>query len=208
MTIEKPILFSGPMVRAILEGRKTVTRRALPTPIGSYYQDDDGRWFDAWEYGREPCGAATGEAEKPIKYDLLPGDHLWVREALYRAHPDVVGYSADGEWHPDANWVWPRDSLRAMYCPRGLSRITLEVTGVTVERLQDITEEGADREAFGGEFPHRVMPELFPDGELSGNLSIPECFARLWDSINAKRPGGAWDDNPWVAAISFKRLGT
>jgi len=195
---ERPILFNGPMVRAILDGRKTQTRRVVkPQPKGTPELGGFGRlWFD----GRDDMQCPYG----------VRGDRLWVREAwksnsTFNDQPprDIppgcrVFYLADPSYSPDAARY-----RHARFMPRWASRITLEVTGVRVERLQEISEEDADAEGFGGDFPHAVMPELFPDADEAGQLSIPQCYRILWESINGE---GSWEANPWVWAITFRRL--
>lgn len=187
---ERPILFSGPMVRAILEGRKTQTRRVVkpnrsaptashvsctPASDGSYWVEPGG-WV-ACPYGK-------------------PGDRLWVRETILRigdrSDPICASiYAADGSMTPADAWPWKADRLPSIHCPRGLSRITLEVISVRVERLQAISNEDAKAEGvreYDGDEP----------GDYRGG------FRDLWQSINGKRPGCSWDDNPWVWAIEFK----
>jgi len=68
--------------------------------------------------------------------------------------------------------------------------------------LQEITEDDADAEIFGGDFPSKVMPELFNSDEAPG-YSIPECFARYWDSLYIKKPESQWNTNPWIWVIDF-----
>lgn len=202
---DKPILFSGPMVRAILSGSKTVTRRVLFCgDLDRPFQMGDGSWH---------VTDSQGGHMSPLAVRYVKGDRLWVREALERGatfimdgeETKAVVYSADGSMHDDANWVWKRDTLPSIHCPRGLSRITLEVTDVKVERLQDISEadaiaEGVDRrdDGKGYSWPgscHNSFP-----------ATARIAFFMLWDSINAARPGCSWDDNPWVAAYTFRRI--
>lgn len=253
MTV-RPILFSGPMVRALLEGRKTQTRRILKPQIETFevapgkecdidicWDVDDGRGR-IWK-GSNGTGALTLQT---VPY--APGDVLWVRETWAQHHPagvqegrfSVLGeagipgpppvtyrviYKADGDpvrvWqsdeYPYRTAAGPSDELAArhpavcsempgwapsIHMPRKFSRLTLQVTGVKVERLQDISEADVDAEVFGGDFPHHVLPNLFPEGHEAGSLSLPECFARLWDSINTA-DGTRWADNPWVVAVTF-----
>ena len=120
--------------------------------------------------------------EYPYRTTAGPSDELAAR------HPDVC--SEMPGWVP------------SIHMPRKFSRLTLEVTGVKVERLQDISEADVDAEVFGGDFPHHVLPELFPEAHEAGSLSLPECFARVWDSIYASR-GLGWVTNPWVVAVTF-----
>jgi hypothetical protein len=197
---ERPILFNGPMVRAILAGTKTQTRRLVkPQPA---------EWLDTHEPTILPAACPYG----------VPGDRLWVRETwsaplkrdgsgyesagvLYRADP-----LWDGMSHGDFGWDWKP----SIHMPRWASRLTLEVTDVRVQRLQDINEEDAKAEG--------VTPYTPPHGNISLEQTVPGpgfdgCrlgdqphrlpFADLWDSINAKR--APWDSNPWVWAVTFRR---
>jgi hypothetical protein len=166
----RPILFSGPMVRALLEGHKTMTRRALKPPIenGSFDGTERGEWL--WTSG---CFYARSEPR------FAPGDLLWVREtwkphSIYEAIPprhvpqSRIFYAADERYSPNCRW------RPGIHMPRWASRITLAVTAVKVERLQDISE--ADAEAEG------ASPILVPpDG---GSAPHVEGFRALWNSIN------------------------
>lgn len=191
---ERPILFSGPMVRAILDGRKTQTRRVLKgiEDLG------DGRFhlFNAH-------GGCFGVAEADIPTEALNypayevGDRLWVRETWTHTGDGVwtianarmalngrVSYRADGEIAGAKYWP-------SIHMPREFSRITLEVTGVKVERLQDISESDAEAEGCAGGY----------NDDASGYRPAVGDFADLWNSINGP---GAWEANPWVVAISFR----
>jgi len=169
----RPILFSGPMVRAILSGAKTQTRRVItPQP------DARLRWgFTGWEDGH---GRAL-----PCRYGA-PGDLLWVRETwcavdgctAYRADDWIDAPSDDEKWHP------------SIFMPRAISRITLAITSVRVERVQDISEasamdEGVERDTFGEHYR--------------------QAFIALWNAINAKR-GYSWERNPWVWTLTFQQV--
>lgn len=148
------------------------------------------------------CSDSWGDAELYFRHcPYQVGQALWVREALLKREqscglPPVIAYRADltpvmGEKTPecDANGraIWPskwqREVLPARFMPRWASRITLKVTDVRAERVQDITHEGAIAESVAG------------------------CseFAALWGAINAKR-GYAWESNPWVWVVSFERV--
>ena len=173
---EHPIIFSGPMVRAMLSGTKTQTRRIVQPQPSSGLIVGEGFWW--WQGGR--CWRRQEdlviELRATARWKI--GDRLWVREtwqmneppsgAIYRAD-DVAGH-IDSGWRP------------SIFMPRWASRITLEVTAVRVERLQDITEEDATREGCTCRFH----------------------FRQVWDRINGKR--GSWASNPWVWVISFHRL--
>lgn len=200
---ERPIIFSGSMVRAILEGRKSVTRR-LVKPIGCINVDGGGTPFtQRWDEGEQ----VNWRRDVPRPCDV--GDRLWVRETFRLVafeHVDgnvscAVDYRA-GE-NTDLN---PRlrggvelfdertDWRPSIFMPRWASRITLEVTGVRVERLQDISEE--DARAEGLQLPPAVVTTA-PDAGR-------KAFARLWDRINGKR--APWASNPWVWVLEFKRV--
>jgi len=197
--MDRPILFSGPMVGALLEGGKTQTRRVL----ASDKKDSlfNGEWSDS--YVLDP-GNADWRA-RDIRFAI--GDRLWVREAwrcngwatdlatiFYRAS-EGDGYTAMCEQYP----VVGKPPLRVtatwrpgIHMPRWASRLTLTVTDVRVQRVQEISE--ADAEAEG------TAPILVPpDG---GSAPHVEGFRDLWDSINASR-GFGWETNPWVVALTF-----
>jgi len=86
--------------------------------------------------------------------------------------------------------------------PKRFSRITLEITDIRFERVQDISEEDVDAEGFGGDVPHLIMPDLFTEDDWK--LDMVECFSVLWDSINGKKEGCSWADNPWVWVVEFE----
>lgn len=207
---ERPILFSDPMVRAILAGTKTQTRRVVkPQPSPELLAD--------YAEIRDRYGSARTDAQMlsdcvPCPYGQ-PGDRLWVRETFIGARgydrdpPSRFGnkpiwYCADGE--PDrAQWWQLSDRKRpSIHMPRWASRITLEVTGVRVERLQDISE--ADARAEGARCVDRATGRevMFPDeSQHIGSWRLH--FREIWESINGP---GSWDANPWVWAIAFRRL--
>ena len=213
---EKPILFSAPMVEAILAGRKMQTRRVItPQP--------DARGF--W-----PRGTPPGAHERDCDYGTA-GHRCWVREtwktakSLDRYSPAEIEelarsagcergpfapvfYVADGKslTHdiPEGGWGKTRVSI---HMPRWASRLTLEVTEVRVQRLQDISEEDALAEGFvRGKATGRVALShgAFHLGPVWENART--AFMDLWESINGERKGCAWKDDPWVWAVSFKVL--
>lgn len=207
---ERPILFSGPMVRAILNGRKTVTRR-VAKPIK---HPDLGNIYAP--------GALVLEKEPQHVIDRAcpygqPGDRLWVRESHAMVfevdipegrprgpigrmgspgRPDWKSryvYRADGEM-PNVQWHHVGDSqpvrwTPSIHMPRAASRILLEITSVRVERLQDITNEQAIAEGIGEPLDERY--------------AVQDEFRPLWESING---AGSWDANPWVWVVEFKRV--
>lgn len=208
---ERPILFSGAMVRALLAGTKTQTRRAVkpqpPSIVDSVYRpfpaepnnwqgygDDAIHW-----YGRCPYGQ--------------PGDRLWVRETTrMRYLPNLLTgeptnaecgeYVADGE--PMLNedgfdyaWWYSRKTCPGIHMPRWASRITLEVNAVRVERLQDIS--GDDCIAEGIEQP---IAGVLLKGCTTAHAQR-SAYRSLWESING---GGSWALNPWVWVVAFRRV--
>jgi len=199
---DKPILFSATMVRALLDGRKTQTRRVikdrgdLPQFCAGRYDDRN----DPSNYGWEDC-----ERGEWITLDQFPraiGDRLWVRENLARQKTDQgVGYktyAADGAkvW-PLTEWYNKRSSIPSIHMPRCDSRLTLIVTDVRVQRLQEISNEDAIAEGIK---PH--VHAFTGYGDQAGIMMAPyDSFKSLWNSIKGPE---AWDANPWVAAYSFR----
>jgi hypothetical protein len=206
--MERPILFSAEMVRAILEGRKTQTRRVVkpqpPEDIDKLFGPEIYKPAITDQYGelREGgpiFGAHDGWGEWGIKCPYQPGDTLWVRESLRRGmwnDGEGIYYEADGEWCWDltrpCRWVWEKSFLPARFMPRGIARLFLTVKDVRVERLQEITGDDAYKEGI----PEWTSPEQIFNPRIR--------FRKLWDSLNAKR-GYGWDVNPWVWVIEFER---
>ncbi|QIR85038.1 hypothetical protein [Paracoccus sp. AK26] len=202
---DRPILFSGPMVRAILEGRKTQTRRVLKLPKQKTLR---GEWEATTIGGPGVClkdgtpvperaaiwHTQTGYCMSP---GYAPGDRLWVRETWAKvgdeaddihACPDLrihAYYRADAVDPERQRW---RPSI---HMPRWASRLTLTVTDVRVQRLQDISEDDARAEGC----PCQT------DEELAG-MEAHGWFRDLWDGLNKSR-GFGWGTNPWVCAVSF-----
>lgn len=222
---DRPILFSAPMIRALLDGRKTQTRRAIkPQPFSDGYYDEEidctlvpAPARNLSDYFRFGAAAVGGGAVRTKTWEppYAAGDRLWVREAhalvgcidpgwlLYRAS----GYEAECARHgfdkpyPAESKVRWRPSI---HMPRRLSRLTLVVTDVRVERLQDISEadakaEGIERLKSGrGFYDPTVGRSLVRVGHYFRRAS--DSYSALWDHINGP---GSWDANPWVAAYTF-----
>ena len=235
---ERPILFSGPMVRAILEGRKTQTRRVVtvrgeqPPPWATFAAEGHSPTYTSWSkptglfYWSESDEAPSKELRRwpilppshamagdhywtPCPYGK-PGDHLWVRETWAQPaalDPGPTVYRADYpacvpkefENVPDAAAITWKPSI---HMPRAMSRITLEITGVRVERLQAITNDDAYAEG-SSEWAAENAARLLGAGNKWRN--IIEAWKALWDGINASR-GHGWDANPWVWAVEFRRI--
>jgi len=207
---ERPILFSAPMVNAILRSEKTMTRRAVKykhdlSDFNSASQAGDGSWI-LWtgkhganqeEFTKKayPSGGIYCPQGKP-------GDRLWVREN-YRfssAHDDLkpsqVSVGDTVEYFADTTAKHYLDGKQrpSIFMPRWASRINLEITGIKVERLQDISREDARKEG------------LMVGIGAGGLRDSRHMFEELWDSINGKTVGKSWNDNPFVWVLSFFRI--
>lgn len=203
----RPILFKASMVRAILEGRKTQTRRVVK-PVKD-------RNFGVM---MAPCEIAPEVNNGNFTNSIYkPNDELWVREKF--AYADCEGeyyYWAtafqDGLENEDFEYIKWRPSI---HMPRKASRIELRITDIGVERLQDISEEDAIEEGLKALSKDRILFKYgIPDddgfpGTVDDGWSWQEwktnpidAYRKLWESING---AGLWDQNPWVWAISFER---
>lgn len=202
MNRESPILFSGPMVRAILDGSKTQTRRVIrqgnPKTKRVYWASEEETvpqrgHYTGWVH---ECDAPL---LLPLKCPYSVGDRLWVRETFSAcregaAHPKCVDYRADGTASPDTRWK------PSLFMPRALSRITLEATEVRVQRVNEISDQDVRAEGVPRSEIDKWHKWLHPN-DCAGH-----AFGQLWDSVNGKRPGCAWSDNPWVWCVSFRRV--
>lgn len=193
---DRPIIFSAPMVLAMLAGRKHQTRRILkPQPY--VVQEQNGvRW---WNLAGAPGGTIVmGDAEL-LRAHHKPaiGDRLWVKETTTRSGA-LMQYCAD---HTTTRLMWPDDWKRApqsaWFMPRSFSRITLTVTDVRVQRLREISEEDAQAEGLVWAAPHWGIPGVAQSWDPNPRLA----FSVLWDSLHDD-PNG-WDGNPFVIALSF-----
>lgn len=193
----KPMLFSTDMVRAILEDRKTVTRRVVkPQP--------DGRPVPMTKDSCWPGYFAIQGTEKVVRLPYQPGDILWVRET-WAEMPYGFVYRVDGEepdgWDCDDHW---RPSI---HMPRGAARIFLRVTGVRVERLQEITEDGAKAEGAEKSYPYTDPETGKTVFVLDEKGTYRSGFSQIWDrTIKQKdRLSCCWESTPWVWVIEFER---
>lgn len=221
----RPILFGGEMVRAILEGRKTQTRRVIKPqpPVDMDYVLADRFGLASWHYGDPEDECWPEENVLPCRYGK-PGNLLWVRETwAVNAHYDPRKPSelSDGLLSLDlryaADWALgskPRylgKTRPSIFMPRWASRITLEVVGVRVERVQEISKDDVIEEGitsyttnFGPKSNPRQIYPAFPERD-GGFLTAAQAFEALWDSINAKR-GYSFESNPWVWVVDFRMV--
>jgi len=203
MPKEKPILFNGPMVRAILSGQKTVTRRPVKGMALQWLAD-----------GFEP-GFVANPDNAMCPYGQ-PGERLWVRESFtdlrgtgIEHRPDPAGplqryaFAADSPPGSHSDEVRKDYGIKwkpSIHMPRSACRILLEITAVRVERLQDISEEQARAEGITDGGCHNCGNHE-PCGCECPTPSAVDSFVHLWNST-----GGDWDANPWVWVVEFKRV--
>jgi len=209
---ERPILFSAPMVRAILAGTKTQTRRVVKPAHKAWIEMPVTHQLGEWD-------------KRPLPYGK-PGDRLWVRETWQAVSGNDRARHIMTHPRPDRGWLEYAATPRAdepaykwrpsIHMPRWASRITLEVTGVRVERLQDISEADALAEGISrlappapphewsglNRFTLNGMGSGFCAGSVSWNSPTAEAlYLRLWEDINGP---GSWEANPWVWVVEFK----
>lgn len=230
---ERPILFSGPMVNAILEGRKTQTRRIVkPQPEGSAKTKEEDRiyrWPDSktgWEMSNiSIVGALDFYTYKDVRSHGIEGDKLWVRESHYLY----------GRWHKNGTTKTGKQKLRfayvqslgvkfpddppevickkktesgwfkrsSLFMPFWACRTKLEITKVRVERLQDISDSDCIAEGISDEAMDECEHYQIAGSPLRGG-SVERCaYSTLWESINGP---GSWEKNPFVWVIEFKRI--
>ncbi|MFH0907666.1 MAG: hypothetical protein V1929_02755 [bacterium] len=209
---EHPILMSAVMIPALLAGEKTQTRRVITTPI------------DEWAARRWPPPEgdtillrvrADGTSLRLHCPYGIPGERLWVKESLRgdgqpgNRRVGIARYAVDGNMvlekiedagRADVLWEWKRPVLPARFMPRWASRITLEITDVRVQRVQEISNEDALAEGVIEENGDYHWP-----GRNTFRRNARIAFSEGWDDINAKRRLG-FDVNPWVWALTFRRI--
>lgn len=220
---ERPILFSGPMVRAIIDGRKTQTRRILTIDPAYEFTEIIIAERDTRVYFELSRKIKDRPLAIPICHIKCPfgtvGDHLWLRETWAVGNPFdhvapsllhdtcAVDYAADEKriWSPEDQGRW-RPSI---HMPRWASRITLEITDISVQRLQDIGKDGRKAKDVLSEGITKAAIER--EREWFHPDDAPAiAFSRLWNSLqidkNSGKPGASWSDNPLVWAITFKAI--
>ena len=194
----KPMLFSTPMVQAILRDEKTQTRRIIKL------HEDEKLEFDNYEYRK--CFIIVGKNYiKRLKCQYKIGDILWVRETFQILPPNMVFYKADTENKATGNWK------PSIFMPRSACRIFLKIKSIRIERLNDISESDAIAEgitellqsraqlAVNGKlfFDYSKKKELFNEG-----LTAKESYKTLWQKINGEK---SWKENPFVWVYEFER---
>jgi hypothetical protein len=200
--LTKPIIFNSEMVRAIHDGRKTMTRRVLRRKGYDHKIHDTGR--NAAKHGFDNLWQIGYGTESIYPQDYIgvfapyqPGDILWVRESFCPSYFDdgSPAYKADydrekiGDTVPEPKWK------PSIHMPREAARLFLRVTDVWAERLQEISMRDVIKEGIA----------MFPADSKKSELDDRFYFIKLWDSLYAKR-GFGWDTNPWVWVIEFERM--
>lgn len=205
---DRPILFSAPMVRALLAGTKTQTRRLAGVPTIERIKED--RWHIAGKHGGNFACTSIETEIGELAADYLPiqtGDRLYVREA-WRINKvwDAVAPRDLGEIGPvtyeaDGGMRYHTGKFRqAMHQPKRFSRLTLHVTEVRVQRLQDISDDDAAAEGLTYLSEGPGAGHWIVDDTPVCSSGSAEAYAQLWEHING---AGAWAKNPWVAAYTF-----
>ena len=227
---ERPILFSWAMIRALLAGTKTQTRRVVkPQPVkssGTHRGYPLALMANDWAWPHPRTSGATTISNRPngpLGWEIhcpygQPGDRLWVRENGWerpertpnmmregadtwdRYYFDADGYDDPADREQLRQWGFKR--RHSIHMPRWASRLTIEITGVRVERLQDISEADAIAEGVTAVSSGGVT--LFTTTGVNCFQTAKDAYAALWESINGP---GSWDANPWVWVVEFKRAG-
>lgn len=225
---ERPILFNAEMVNAILSGRKTQTRRIMKVQpqVTEQRLRELGAWQDGFNLSQQVNAAfQAGFIDVSCPLGVI-GDQLWVRETFQGPlfdyeqmesyledsakfeSPEYCVYRADGNTAPE--FVDADDNLHckwrpSIHMPRWASRINLLITGVRVERLQDISEqdamsEGIDADCLAESQDHY---DCIADHNMTGRPTARGYFSNLWQSIYGEE---SWEANPWVWVINFERM--
>ena len=205
---ERPIIFSDAMVRALLDGRKTQTRRVVKSATGYFNVNST---MDGQVCGLEVIDENEGYVKQLLCPYGQPGDQLWVRETLFWS-------TCDDDWCYQADncqlWTARQDdaytanilkhekkAIPSIHMPREASRLLLEITAVRCERLQDINEEDAVAEGV-----NLVEDDIFYEDYRDKNRMVAGAqmsYMTLWESINGP---GSWELNPWVWVVTFQRV--
>ncbi|WP_434058157.1 hypothetical protein [Enterobacter kobei] len=224
---ERGMIFNGEMVRAILDGRKTQTRRIMKVqPSDGFHPTHNGCDLDLNAHWYTPGVVDKNGYLQPAKKDVFGvadenegytcpfgavGDRIWVRETWAEAGagaPDLKLYRANYPEHVPTHYenVPPADEIRwtpSIHMPRRACRLTLEITGVRVERLNGISETDAEAEGIDMEalFDAQDCYDCIADHNMTGRPTATGAFKYLWESIYGEE---SWKSNPWVWVIEFK----
>ena len=206
MNKEKPIIFNTEMVKAILAGNKTQTRRVFKN-VNKYFKYKDTFCNHLWPGKRigMSCSNCWKEIIKKCPYEV--GQTLWVRETWKydgTIHNGAIRYKADnklirytpkqlGSYTIDGNWK------PSIFMPRKAARLFLKITNIRIERIQEITPEDVEKEGVIIDYDYPLIGPCDADIQLRAS----ELFSELWDSINKKR-GYGWDENPYVWVYDFE----
>lgn len=197
---ETPLLMCGEMVRAVLDGRKTQTRRVITfRECRKTLHFDDAFLLTSWVLVKDKLH--FGESVTRCPYGA-PGDRLWVKERF--------GISGNGYFYEtDSDGTVHHAWTSSRFMPCKASRITLEITDVRVERVQDIATDDAYAEGVEEdrviEHQGRKVMQFKQHQPGVTTISAVAAYSSLWDSLNAKR-GFSWESNPWCWVISFRRI--
>lgn len=224
---ERGMIFNGEMVRAILDGRKTQTRRIMKVqPSDGFHPTHNGYDLDLNAHWYTPGVVDKNGYLQPAKKDVFGvadenegytcpfgavGDRIWVRETWAEAGagaPDLKLYRANYPEHVPTHYenVPPADEIRwtpSIHMPRAACRILLEITEVRVERLNGISETDAEAEGIDMEalFDAQDCYDCIADHNMTGRPTVTGAFKYLWESIYGEE---SWKANPWVWVIEFK----
>ena len=208
---ERPILFSAPMVRAILSGDKTQTRRIVKLKDIKRNPDNDP-WYKKmiWSW-RVKSGSWTDMTKESLLEECpygSVGDRLWVRETFCQVGDGTIIYKADG-FRRLCNITLKDDRWRpSIHMPRLVCRVILEIVSVRVELLNSISEDNAKTEGIkelGRCSPpnYSMTDKQYSNGFSVGFKTAKDAFKNLWEKINSAE---SWSENPWVWVIEFKRV--
>ncbi|WP_257164664.1 hypothetical protein [Bradyrhizobium sp. SRS-191] len=225
---DRPIIYSATMIKALLAGRKTQTRRVMKLPTkGQYVRPDIGGWEPTTVGGGSSFAIARDGSRVPVREMVAiwnrttgkciaaphqVGDRLWVRESLrydwtakgwlFVADDVSVEAVCGATLETPTPDRWPRGVCPSIHLPRQLSRLTQIVTAVKIEKLQDISEADAVAEGCVEDCADGLPVWYVPGAKMERHrASGGECFEWLWGSINGT---GSWDANPWVTATTFR----
>jgi hypothetical protein len=199
--ISKPMLFSSSMILALLDGSKSMTRRMMkPQPDAAFLARGVEGIVPQWPAQNGVRWFMSDGLSELVKCPHPPGSRIWVKETFTIANCEVVYRASVSKDDMDLSESWMEGPWKpSIFMPKWASRITLEVTAVKVERLQDISEE--DAKAEGVSPICKCCYGLIPCSTSEPTWLLP--FQRLWETIHGP---GSWEQNPWLWVYQFKRI--